>query len=173
VRPAPKFVVAMGGERGATGWICPSGAETAGIGGARGTGGGGVGEVDMSEFNSSSCRALALETGGSADFEPVDATAPTALVDCCGRRIGDPCWPRSVGAARTAVDPVNPARALALPPRDPPPPRALAEPIVSANAARAATRTSDGLRSVHVNMMTRSHTLGELSPLRVRGSTMC
>jgi hypothetical protein len=161
----PKFVVAIGGERGATGCICPSGADTAGIGGAAGTSGGGVGAVDNApEFNSNNT-APALEAGGSADFgavetadrsEPVDPTAPTALVDCCGKRIGAPCWPRNAGATRTAEDPVNPARALALPPREPP--RAVAESIVSANVARAATRISDGLRSVHVNMVARSIT---------------
>jgi len=122
----------------------------------------------MFVFNSNS-RAPALVVGGSADFgavetadrEPVDATGPFDLVDSCGKRIGVPC---SVGAARTAADPITPACIPALLPREPPPPRcALAESIVSANAARATAKTSDGLRSVLVNMMVPSDTLGELS----------
>src|SRR5262249_17292514 len=109
------------------------------------------------------------ETGGSVDFgavetadpdEPVDATAPVAPVE----RIGIPCWPCNVEVARKLVDPVNPARTPALLPREPPPPRcALAESMVSASAARAATRISDGLRSRHVNMMAPSDTIGEPS----------
>jgi hypothetical protein len=97
-----------------------------------------------------------LEAGGSAEFgalktadrEPVGAIAPCDLVDSW--RIGIAC---SVGAARTATDPA-PACIPTLPLREPPPPRcALAGSIVSASAARAAARISDGLRSVLVEIV--------------------
>ena len=90
----------------------PTGAPTAGIGGATGADGVGEGGPDRLEFKKNS-RAPALEAGGSGEFgalktadrEPVDATAPGDLVDGCGKRIGIPC---AVGAARTAVDPITP-----------------------------------------------------------------
>ena len=167
VRPVPTVVVVRGGERGARGCSCPSGAAIADIGvGADGAAGG---EADRVEFNRRAAAAAAPDARGSADFgavetadldELVDATAPVALVDCCGKLLGVPC----VGALRMASDPVNPPRIPGLPAREPSPARcALAESIVSASAAKLATRISDGLRSVHVNIMVPLDTPGELS----------
>jgi hypothetical protein len=131
-----------------------------------------VGEADWVEFKSRAAAAAAPDALGSADFgavetadrnEPVGATALVAPVDSCGKRMGVAC---SVGAARTASDPLNPARIPALPAREPSPPRcALAESIVGASAPRAAIRVSHDLRSVHVNMMVPSDTLCKLSGL--------
>ena len=133
----------------------------------------GEGGPDRLAFNRNS-RAPPLEAGGSAEFgalktadrEPVGAIAPCDLVDSCGKRIGVAC---SVGAARAATDPIP-----TLPPREPPPPRcALAASIVSASAARAAARISDGLRSVLIEILITSNTLGKLSSRPFPQSGVC
>ena len=70
----PKVVSVSGGASGAIGCNSPSGAPTAGIGGATGADGVGEGGADTLKFNRNS-RAPALEAGGSAEFGAALKTA--------------------------------------------------------------------------------------------------